>query len=58
MENFGGVDVRQLKVARPIPYGQTVASIILFIFLAFVAHALKHQVEAGKLAGPEGKLRF
>jgi polar amino acid transport system permease protein len=39
MQDLTEIDVGRLKIARPIPYRQIVASVLLFAFLAFIAHA-------------------
>jgi polar amino acid transport system permease protein len=39
MQDLNETDVRQLRIARPVPYRQTAASILLFVILAFIAHA-------------------
>ena len=39
MQDFAEIDVRQLRIARPIPYRQVIASALLFVFLAFIVHA-------------------
>src|SRR5215475_3348306 len=39
MQDLTEIDVGRLKIARPIPYRQIVASVLLFVFLAFIAHA-------------------
>jgi polar amino acid transport system permease protein len=39
MQDLAGLDVRQLRIARPIPYRQIAASLLLFVVLAFIVHA-------------------
>jgi len=39
VQDLTGIDVRRLRIARPIPYRQVIASILLFVFLVFIAHA-------------------
>jgi len=39
MQDLVNVDVRKLKIARPIPYLQIAASFVLFVFVAFIVHA-------------------
>ena len=39
MQDLSGVDIRKLKIARPIAYRQIFASILLFAILAFIVHA-------------------
>jgi len=39
MQDLAEIDVRRLRIARPIPYRQVIASILLLAFLVFIAHA-------------------
>ena len=39
MQDLAGVDVQRLRIARPMPVRQVAASILLFVFLVFIAHA-------------------
>jgi len=39
MKNLEEVDFQKVKIARPMPYRQIIASIILFAALAFIIHA-------------------
>jgi polar amino acid transport system permease protein len=39
MQDFTEIDVRRLKISRPMPYRQAAASILLVGFLVFIAHA-------------------
>ena len=41
MQNLAELDVRQLKIARPVPYRQIAGSILLFAILAFIIHAFR-----------------
>ena len=39
MQDLAGIDIRKLKIARPIAYRQILGSILLFAVLAFIVHA-------------------
>ena len=39
MQDIAEIDVRRLKISRPMPYRQAIASVVLFAFLVFIAHA-------------------
>ena len=39
MQDLAEIDVGRLKISRSMPYRQVAASILLFVFLAFIIHA-------------------
>jgi len=39
MQDIAEIDGRRLKISRPMPYRQATASVVLFAFLVFIAHA-------------------
>jgi len=39
MQDIAEIDVRRLKISRPMPYRQAIASVVFFAFLVFIAHA-------------------